>query len=319
MTPDLTQPLDCIIIGGGPAGLAAALYLARFNRRFVIIDSDDSRVAWIPESHNIPVFAQGITGPEILRREREHVARYGVAVLQGEVTELKKERHGFIASIQAETQGGPRKAAATCVLLASGVVDIAPGIPDIAEAVQRGLVRYCPICDGYEARDKQVAVIANGNKCLGEAIFLAQTYTSDVTVLSYGAAFNLPEADRQTLADHGVAIAATPIDALTMKGSRIAARSSAARKAYEFDIVYSAFGVECRSGLATALGAAVDEDGAILIDEHCQTTIQGLYAAGDVTRSLNQIVVAMGQAAVAATAIHNYCRKQSGKSSRQPK
>ena len=79
-----SDPMDCAIIGGGPAGLTAALYLARYNRRFAVFDGGASRAAWIPESHNLPLFTQGIGGPEILRRQRDHVQNYGGAIIDGE-------------------------------------------------------------------------------------------------------------------------------------------------------------------------------------------------------------------------------------------
>lgn len=79
------ETLDCVIIGGGPAGLTAALYLARFGRRFLVVDAGDSRTSWIPTSHNIPVFADGISGQEILARQRNHVSRYGGKFVSGTV------------------------------------------------------------------------------------------------------------------------------------------------------------------------------------------------------------------------------------------
>ena len=96
-----------------------------------------------------------------------------------------------------------------------------------------------------------------------------------------------------------------PVSTLAFKGRVVHAKAAGGDRDYEFDVVYSALGVHYRSALATALGAEADEMGALTVDDHSQTTIPGLYAAGDVTQGLNQIVVAMGQAARAATHIHN--------------
>src|SRR4051812_9039413 len=96
--PDDAAPLDCLIIGGGPAGLTAAIYLARFRRRVLVVDSGTPRAAWIPTSHNIPFFAEGIAGPDILRRDRETAARYGVQVEPGTVAILGCDAAGFAAA-----------------------------------------------------------------------------------------------------------------------------------------------------------------------------------------------------------------------------
>ncbi|HEX8508963.1 MAG TPA: NAD(P)-binding protein, partial [Propionibacteriaceae bacterium] len=99
-------PLDCLVIGGGPAGLTAALYLARFSRRFRVVDSDNSRASWIPTSHNIPLFADGISGKEILGRQREHLARYGCQITRGRVTALRRVEEVFTATVEQDAKSG---------------------------------------------------------------------------------------------------------------------------------------------------------------------------------------------------------------------
>jgi thioredoxin reductase (NADPH) len=170
--------------------------------------------------------------------------------------------------------------------------------------VRQGLLRYCPICDGYEARGQRIGVIGHGARGLGEALFMARTYGSDVTLLTLGTP--LAGEDRPKPAEHGIAVIETPLAALEMAGGQITAVGQDGSR-HAFDTLYSALGLEVRSGLARALGAEHDAEGALTVDAHGQTSLRGLYAAGDVARGLNQIVVAMGQAAIAATAIHNRC------------
>ena len=296
-----TEPLDCLIVGGGPAGLTAALYLARFNRRFLLVDNGASRAAWIPESHNFPVFSNGVAGPDMLARQRAHVARYGVVPRAATVTAVEKHDGRFAATID----DGTRLMART-VLLATGAVDIEPDLPHLPDAMARGLLRYCPICDGFEARGRKVAVIGHGARGLGEAVFMARTYSHDVTLLTLGSTLQLSPEQRQTLAEHGIKLVAEPIEHLDVEGDRITAVRIGG-VAYQFETLYSALGLHVRSELAVALGAEHDEAGALTVDAHNQTTVPDLYAAGDTARGLNQIVVAMGQAATAATAIHNSC------------
>jgi thioredoxin reductase (NADPH) len=301
----MTLRLDCLIIGGGPAGLTAALYLARFNRRFLLVDAGTSRAAWIPASHNFPVFSDGVPGPEMLARQREHVGRYGVVPVHGTVTALARHGDGFVATL-AEVSGASRRVEASMVLLATGAVDIEPDLPNLPDALKRGLVRYCPICDGYEARGQAVAVIGFGDRGLGEAVFMARTYSHDVTLMTLGQAMHLSDEQARRAAAHGIKIVAAPVERLETAGGKILALRAGGQE-YRFDTLYSALGLTVRSGLALALGAAADECGALIVDGHNQTSVPGLYAAGDAVSGLSQIVVAMGHAAKAATDIHNHC------------
>lgn len=298
--------LDCLIVGGGPAGLTAALYLARFNRRFLVIDSGRARASLIPTSHNIPLFAGGIAGPDILARQRANAEQYGARILAGTVTELRKLPDGFAARIDCG-KGASGEVRARRVLLATGAVDIEPDLPDLPDAVQRGLIRYCPICDGYEAMNRKIAVIGFGDKGLGEAVFVARTYSRDVTLLTLGQGMELDRDERARVDEHGIKLIEEPISALDLDGGRIAAIRMTSGKEHRFDLLYSALGMKIRSDLALALGAEHDTAGALIVDDHNRTSVGGLYAAGDVVRDLSQIVVGMGHAAVAATDMHNRC------------
>jgi thioredoxin reductase (NADPH) len=297
--------LDCLIVGGGPAGLTAALYLARFNRRFLVVDSGDPRAAWIPTSHNIPVFAEGISGRDILIRQREHAEKYGARFLAGAVTRVEKAPDRFVVEIEAG--GGRQKMRARRVLLATGADDVEPDLPNLPNAIHRGLVRYCPICDGYEARNKKIAVIGYGARGLGEAVFVARTYSRDVTLLTLGRPMDLDETAQRSVREHGIQVVHEPVSDLDIEGDRITAIRTGSGREHRFEVLYSALGLKLRSDLGIALGAEHDEDGALLVDDHNRTTVKGLYAAGGVVRGLDQIVVAMGHAAIAATDIHNRC------------
>ncbi|MHB2209168.1 NAD(P)/FAD-dependent oxidoreductase [Methylobacterium sp. CM6257] len=301
------QFLDCLIIGGGPAGLTAALYLARFGRAFVVVDSGRSRTAWIPVSHNMPVFAEGISGQDILDRQRAHVARYGGQILPGLVTHLARVRGGFRAAIQAPGADGTREIEARRVLLATGAEDVEPDLPELPDAIRRGLVRYCPICDGYEARAKRIAVIGYGDRGLGEAVFVARTYSQDVTLMTLGQGLELDAAQRERVREHGITVIPEPVVSLDVEDGRITLLRTADGERHRFEVLYSALGLKLRSELAQALGADHDETGAIKVDEHNRTSVPGLYAAGGVVRGLDQVVVAMAHGAVAATDIHNRC------------
>jgi thioredoxin reductase (NADPH) len=307
--PESDALLDCLIVGGGPAGLTAALYLARFNRPFLAVNGGKSRASSIPTSHNIPVFAEGVSGTEILTRQRAHAERYGASVQDGLVTALRNGPDFFTAVVETK-DSDTRQVRARHVLLATGAVDIEPDLPDLPNAVQRGLVRYCPICDGYEASDKKIAVIGYGDRGLSEAIFVARTYSQDVTLLTLGQRMDLDTEEQRRIEKLGIKVVHEPIAALDIQGSRISAIRTGSGQEHRFEVLYSALGLKPRSDLAVALGARHDHTGALIVDNHNRTTVKRLSAAGGVVRGLDQIVVAMGHAAIAATDIHNRCAEE---------
>lgn len=292
--------LDCLIIGGGPAGLTAAIYLARFRRAFRIVDAGQSRASWIPRSHNLAGFPGGIGGRELLARMARQAGSFGARVFKGSVQSLARSDD---STFSATLSDGSTVAART-VVLATGVIDIEPELPNLFNAVQRGLIRHCPICDGYEAQDQDIAVICHTPDHAGEALFL-RTYSRRITLLSLGRPLRLEAAQRATLAEAGVHIVETAITAIAIGDDNVAALALDGGGERRFDTIYSALGTIPRSELARQAGVRLSPNGCAVVDAHQMTAIDGLYATGDVVEGLDQIAVAMGQAAVAATAIHN--------------
>lgn len=293
---------EVLIVGAGPAGLTAATYLARFRRRVLVADGGASRACWIPLSHNMPGFPSGITGDAILRRMTEQAGEFGAVIEGGCVESLARDGEGFLARLNG------RDLHVRAVLLATGVVDRHPDLPGVERAIERSLVRICPICDGYEAIDKAVAVIGDDDKGVREAAFL-RTYSDRVTLIHTGVSGALTgEAE---LARMGIELIRAPIDNVTLAGDRVTALSWGGTFR-SFDLVYSALGTSPNADLAEALKARTGDDGRLFVDAHQATSVRGLYAAGDVVRGLNQIAVAGAEAAVAATAIHNALREADG-------
>lgn len=295
-----SKTLDCVIIGAGPAGLTAAIYLARFRREALVIESGASRAAWIPRSHNHPGFPDGVRGKTLLARMRKQAERYGARIESGRVVGLGRTKGGF----RLETTLGDLTARK--VILATGVVDNAPDVEGLEDAVATGLVRICPICDGYEVIGQTVGVIGQDDHCAREAIFL-RTYSDDVTFIHVGRT-PLPAATRRMLTKAGVEIAESALPTVTVEKRRITAFDFGTGEPRRFDVVYSALGVTPRADLAVEAGAKLDDGGRLIVDDHQQTSVKGLYAAGDVVRGLNQISTAQGEGAIAATDVHNRLR-----------
>jgi thioredoxin reductase (NADPH) len=291
---------DCIIIGAGPAGLTAAIYLSRYLLSIRLFDSGDSRAALIPCTHNHAGFPGGISGKDLLGRMREQARDFGAIREEKRVEHLARVAEGFSVG----TDSGAYRA--RTVLVATGAVNHPPpGIDPAlhAEALARGLLRYCPVCDGYEVTDKRVAVIGSGHHGTREAEFL-RGYTTDLTLIAPLGEHELDDECRARLAEAGVAIVAGPCGGYAIEGDRLTVMTGEGRLA--FDSVYPALGMHQRSELAVEAGAQATEDGCLTVDDHLQTTVPGLFAAGDVVVGLDQISHAMGQAGVAATAIRNH-------------
>ncbi|MFV3130918.1 NAD(P)/FAD-dependent oxidoreductase [Niveispirillum sp. KHB5.9] len=289
---------DCLVIGGGPAGLTAAIYLARYHLSVTVIDSGQSRAALIPLTRNHAGFPEGISGAELLFRMWRQADRYGAEHRTGTVTELTRTAEGFMA------WAGPGRIRARAVLLATGVVNRRPeGMDneDHGAALADGLVRYCPVCDAYEVTDRRIAVLGTGERGCAEALFL-RSYSVDVTLVAPGGGHTLTDGQRGRLTEAGIAIAGT-CGRIRPRGQTIDLDIDDV--ATSFDTLYPALGSHIRSELAGSLGTALSEDGCLVVDAHQRTSIPGLYAAGDVVLGLDQISQAMGGGAVAATTIRN--------------
>lgn len=292
--------LDCLVIGGGAAGLTAAVYLGRYQRRAVILDAGESRLLRIPRTRNVPGFPDGIEGPELLARMREHAQRYGVPTEHVTVERLHALPGG---GFRAEAGDGAWEA--PFVLLATGARDVEPEIEGLRDALQAGQVRYCPVCDGYETRGQRIAVLGRAGHGLRESLFVNH-FGSEVTWLAMATHEEVDPTELAKLRSAGVRLADSPPHRIECgvdgAGVRVELQNG---QVLEFDTLYPALGLTHACGLATALGARARPDGQLEVDSHQQTSVDGLYVAGDVAVDLNQIAVAAGHAAIAATAIHN--------------
>ena len=300
----MDEPLDCLIVGGGPAGLTAATYLARFHLKLKLVDAGKSRAAMIPCTHNHAGFPNGISGADLIERMKEQAQLYGAAIEEGFVSRIESNDSLFVA----EWGSGP--VAAKTVLLATGVSNRRPAMDETAHdaALAAGLIRYCPICDGYEVTDKKIAVIGTGEKGTAEALFL-RSFTADLALFAPDGPHDLSSEDHAMLSEAGIAIVDGPVEAIEPGTDNIAILAQGDRR--EFTSVYPALGSDTHTQLAEMLGARLNEQGCIGVDAHQRTSVPGLYAAGDVVIGLDQISHAMGDGGVAATTIRNDLARES--------
>ena len=296
--PQVSDRLDCLIVGGGPAGLTAAIYAARFRLDVRVIDAGASRAALIPCTRNHAGFPDGVSGRELIERMRRQATKYGARITPGDVTTISAMGDG----LAAETTSG--RLEARTVLLATGVTNRGPDMPAAlrSAALAAGRLRYCPVCDGFEVTDQAVAVIGTSAHGVKEALFL-RAYTRAITLVAPDGRHELTGEQARLLAEAGVRVADGPVGDFALDAAGLA--FTCALGEVKFEAVYPAMGSVAHSDLARMLGADLTDEGCIKVDAHQRTSRPGLYAAGDVVIGLDQISHAMGEAGVAATTIRN--------------
>jgi thioredoxin reductase (NADPH) len=261
------------------------------------VDAGKSRASLIPCTHNHAGYPGGISGKELIARMTEQAQMYGASIVTGRVTRLDRIEGGFRA------EWGEGSVMAHTVLLATGVTNRRPPMDEELHdaALANGLVRYCPICDGYEVTDKKVGVIGSDSHGVAEALFL-RSYTEDVTLIAPDKAHDLSEADQARLEEYGIRAVDGPCQAVAAHEECIVVDTAEGH--YTFDSVYPALGSDTHVELALQVDATLKE-GVLVVDSHQRTSVPGLYAAGDVVLGLDQISHAMGEGGVAATTIRN--------------
>lgn len=300
----VNAPLDCLIIGAGPAGLTAAVYLLRYRLNIALIDRGGSRATLIPRSHNYPGFPDGIPGTELLARLKTQVKRHEGAIIEGEVLEISRDGPDF------NVRTSSKQFIARKILLATGIEDEQPSLQNLRELIRRGHLRLCPVCDGFEVIGKNVCVLGPAKAAAQKALFL-RSFSSRLTLLPTDDVANLDERDRQVLSEAGIDVMSSPtIDIRESRDEDELIAVLGDGREVHMEVLYPALGCNVRSQLARTLGAHCNEQGYVRVDDHQRTRVPGLYAAGDVVNELNQICVATAHAAIAATDIYNQLRAE---------
>jgi thioredoxin reductase len=288
---------DCIVIGAGPAGLSASLFLARYLRKTITFHHNSPRNEY---AHGIHGFLghHGISPAELLARGRDEVTNHGGLIVEACVDAVEK-----VAPEHFRVQAGTKTFAARRLLLATGLRDSTPDCPGFREFY--GLsVHHCPDCDGYEVKDKRVAVLApNDNSTAFAANFL--TWTKQVTLLTDE--HEISEDDRAKLADLGIPVRTEAVVALDGDKSTGQLRRVlfAEGEPLECDALFFNLGTQLASNFHETLGCRVDpESGLVWVDRTRQTSVENVYAAGDITPNSQLAVVAAAEGAMAAIHIH---------------
>lgn len=288
-------PIDVAIVGGGPAGLSAALMLGRCRRRVVVFDAGEQR--------NLPARAihgylsrDGIAPAELLRIARGEAARYPTVDLRaGRVREVSGRRGAF----EVRTESGERVIARR-VLLATGVADLVPDIDGLAGLFGRS-VHHCPHCDAYEYTGRPIAVYGRGPAGIDSALAML-AWTDTVTLLTDGDP--LDEAARDQCVDDGLAVRTERIARLVPRDGRLERIELAGGPPVEAAALFLVTGQRQQCTLAKELGCDIAPDGTVITDKHETTRVPGIYVAGDANTGEQTVGVAAAEGTLAAVKIH---------------
>lgn len=283
---------DIAIVGGGPAGLAAAVSAGRMNRRAIVFEAGTPRTSHAPCYHNYLGFPDGIPGAELLARGRSQAERWGAEIREAAVTAI--DRHGDGPGFALEADGGIVDAAG--VVFATGVKDRQLTCGNLYGETDRG-VHYCAVCDGCETRGERVAIVGGGSGAI-DMIEALRDFTDDLHLLLDGEPGSLDDEARGKLAEWGVPVHPAPLTAYRCVPGGVEFDSG--DRLDPFPHVFIARGVIPLTDVAAELGCGLDDNGFIVTDENQATSVPFVYAGGDCDGGHKQVTQAMAEGEMAA-------------------
>ncbi len=290
------KPWDVIIVGGGCAGLSAAIYLGRAMRKVLLIDSGQSLALWEPDVQNYFGFPEGISGEELIKRGKAHAKKYGAEIVQDEIAAASRRENEFLL----EGKNGSYRAKR--VLLATGVLHIPPDIPHVKECLGHSMF-FCKDCDGYRNQDKQIVIVGQNNEAVEYALGML-CYASCVLIATNGKTPAWDKEHAQWVSEYEIPVYESRIIEVDQKDGFLKTLSFEDERCVEVDALFTTRGDIVHNKLGKALGAELDAEGQIVVNHCMRTSIAGLYAAGCVTPANCQIIISAGNGATAGQAIN---------------
>jgi thioredoxin reductase (NADPH) len=287
---------DALIVGGGLAGLSAAVYLGRAMRNALVIDNGKTMARWEPDVQNYLGFPDGISGPDLICRGREQAIRYGVQVAEDEIIEAMRKDHVFIL------RGRNRNYRGNKLLLATGIFHIPPDIDGVSECLGKSMF-FCKDCDGFRVQDKHIGIYGANNEAVRYALGML-LYSASVVIVTNGHRMRWDSRHAEWLQEYHIPVFTEEIRSVDHCDHQIQSLTFADGMRAEIDVLFTTRGDVYHNHLAEGLGAKVSPEGEVIVDDHQRTTVPGLYAAGCVTPANCQMIIAAGQGAVAAQSIN---------------
>ena len=294
--PDDSNAHEVIVVGGGIAGLSAAIYLGRAQRDVVVIDSGHSMAKWEPVVQNYLGFPKGVGGEELLKNGRTQAQRYEACLVRDEIKNVSARKSIFVLKGKRKTYRTKR------LLIATGIFHLPPEIPGVKECLGHSMF-FCKDCDGYRVRGKRIAIIGSNNETVEYALGMLD-YSACVIVATNGKRARWDRQHARWLEEYEIPVARKRISDVDHRKRRIRALKFVSGPSVKIDYLFTTRGDIFHNQLAKKLGAKIDPDGQIKVDQCMRTSVPRLYAAGCVTPTNCQMIIAAGQGAAAAQAIN---------------
>lgn len=292
----MTNVHEVIVVGGGIAGLSAAIYLGRAQRDVLVIDSGHSMAKWEPVVENYLGFPNGVGGEELLENGRNQARRYEARIVQDDVKRVTARKSFFVLKGRRKTYRAKR------LLAATGIFHLPPEIPGVKECLGHSMF-FCKDCDGYRVRGKRIAIIGANNEAVEYALAMLH-YSACVVVATNGETPRWDTQHARWLEEYEIPVALKKIRDVDHRKKKIRALEFAGEATVKIDYIFTTRGDIFYNQIAKSLGAKLDPDGQIKVDHCMRTTVPRLYAAGCVTPANCQMIIAAGQGAAAAQAIN---------------
>jgi thioredoxin reductase (NADPH) len=296
MTEEKPEMWDVLIVGGGLAGLSAAIYLGRALRKTLVVDTGKSMAVWEPEVQNYLGFPEGISGEDLLSRGRKQAERYHVAFAQDEILDAIRTNEFF------QLRGGAQTYRARKVILATGIFHIPPEIEGVTECLGCSMY-FCKDCDGYRVQGKAVGVYGWNDQAVEYALGML-AYTPRQAIFTNGCEPQWDPEHQGWIEEYHLPVYRQKILRVNRTDGQIQSLLLEDSTEVFLEALFATRGDIFFNKLARGLGAEVDPEGEVKVDDHMATSVPGLYAAGCVTPSNCQMIIAAGEGAIAAQAIN---------------
>jgi thioredoxin reductase (NADPH) len=287
---------DVVIVGGGPAGLSAGIYLGRAKRKVVVVDSNQTMCRWEPHVENYLGFPESISGEELLKRGRQQAQRYDIEFVEDSVETASGEAGKFIV------EGKEGKYESRCLLLATGIFHVPPAIPALDRCLGHSMF-FCKDCDGFRVQGKRIGIFGTNNDTAEYALGML-TYSPCVFVMTNGHRPTWDKKHAGWLEEYQIRVLPNRVEDVEHDNGQIGAIIFTEGQKLALDTLFTTRGDIVKNRIAADLGAELDENGEVIVDKCMMTSVRGVYAAGCVTPANCQIIIAAGQGAIAAQSIN---------------
>lgn len=297
-----TEIFDCLIIGGGPAGLNAAVVLGRCRRKVLVFDTGSHRNRYSHGMHNY-LTRDDVLPSDFLDLCHKELEKYSIQRIQKKIIKAEKNEEGlFVARDENNRQYFSKK-----LLVATGLSDRVPDIPGMKEMYGKS-VFHCPYCDGWEVRDKKIGVYAK-NKEGWELALALKAWSDNVTLYTDGKKKVRPE-QSEYLEANEIKVVSEAIQKLEGDDGQISSILMRSGESYECDALFFVNGFDQQCNLAETFGCTMSRKGVVVTNRFQQTNIEGLYVAGDASRDMHFVVVAAAEGAKAGVIINKELQKE---------